>query len=135
MKKIVALDRWLAAVVIAHLTITIGHGAAHNAAHVMLGWASMAFVIVIIEIAPLVGLWLSTRRPREGAALVAASMAASLVFGLVNHFVIVSPDHVSEVADAARPLFAATAVLLVLSEAAGVMLAVRRLMHPLENVA
>jgi hypothetical protein len=34
------------------------------------------------------------------------------VFGLVNHFVIDSPDHVAHVTAAAAPLFATTAVLL-----------------------
>ena len=39
-------------------------------------------------------------------------MAGSLVFGLVNHFVFVSPDHVAHVDPQWRPLFATTAVLL-----------------------
>jgi hypothetical protein len=53
-------------------------------------------------------------------------MAGALVFGFVNHFVISSPDHVNHVAEAWRPLFASTAWLLVLTEAAGVAAGVRR---------
>jgi hypothetical protein len=45
-------------------------------------------------------------------------MAASLVFGVVNHFLLASPDHVSHVAQQWRTLFATTAVLLALTEAA-----------------
>ena len=52
-------------------------------------------------------------------------MAGSLVFGLVNHFVLASPDHVAHVAPEWRPLFTATAVLLALTEALGSGLAVR----------
>ena len=52
---------------------------------------------------------------------VAATMAGSLVFGIVNHFVIVSPDHVSHVAAEWRTLFGTTAALLVATELAGVV--------------
>jgi hypothetical protein len=46
-------------------------------------------------------------------------MAGSLVFGVVNHFVIVSPDHVSHVPAEWSTLFTVTAVLLAVLEAAG----------------
>jgi hypothetical protein len=126
------IDWWLAVIVLGHLAITMVHGAAHQSAHVPIAWWAQLFVLIVIVIAPIVGLGLSIRSPRTGVALVAISMAGSLVFGLVNHFLIVSPDHVQEVAAAARPLFATTAVLLVLSEAAGAVLALRRLLRPLE---
>jgi hypothetical protein len=126
------IDWALAAIVLAHFAITMAHGAAHQSAHVPISLWAQLFVLIVIVAAPIVGLGLSIRSPRTGVTLVAASMAGSLVFGLVNHFLIVSPDHVREVAAASRPLFASTAVLLVLSEAAGAGLALRRLMRPLE---
>ena len=46
----------LAAVVVLHLIVTAGHGWAHGAAGVALGWASLAFVVVVIQAAPLFGL-------------------------------------------------------------------------------
>ena len=52
-------------------------------------------------------------------------MAGSLVFGLVNHFVLASPDHVAHVSPEWRPLFATTAVLLAVTEAIGSGLAIR----------
>jgi steroid 5-alpha reductase family enzyme len=52
-------------------------------------------------------------------------MAASLVFGVVNHFVLSTPDHVSHVDPRWQPLFAATAVLLAVTEALGSGLAIR----------
>ena len=56
--------------------------------------------------------------------LIAATMAGALVFGLVNHFLIASPDHVSQVSDPWRTWFGATAVLLLISEGVGAGLAV-----------
>ena len=65
------------------------------------------------------------RAERLGAWLVATTMAGSLGFGFVNHFVFSSPDHVAHVAPPWRPLFATTAILLTLTEALGAGLAIR----------
>jgi hypothetical protein len=80
-----------------------------------------AFVAIVIVALPLVGAALSYTRFRvQGAALVAASLFASLVFGLVYHFIIMSPDHVSQVPSGPwRSSFVWSAVLVALSEAVG----------------
>ena len=52
-------------------------------------------------------------------------MAGALVFGVVNHFARSSPDHVAQVAAPWRPMFASTAVLLALTEAAATIAALR----------
>jgi hypothetical protein len=119
------LDPLLTTAVLGHLLITFAHGSAHRGAEVPLGVAGMAFVIVVIEAAPVVGLAISMFRARAGALVVATSMAASLVFGLVNHYIIPGPDHVAHVAAAWRPMFSTTALLLVLSEAIGVVAGTR----------
>src|SRR5262249_26592927 len=62
---------------------------------------------------------------RAGAWVVAVTLAASLVFGLMNHFVRSTPDHVTQVVRGWRPLFAATAVVLALTEAIAAGLAIR----------
>src|SRR5262249_61583701 len=116
-----------------HLAVTVVHGASHQGAQVGLGPASMLFVIVVIEIAPLAGLLLALRSPRTGGIVVATSMAAALVFGLVNHFVVISPDHVSQVAAEWRALFSSSAVLLVVTEAAGVAAGLRSALMPSER--
>ena len=65
----------------------------------------------------------ASRCPRggrsAGAAIVAATMAGALVFGLINHFIIDGSDHVAHVAREWRTLFGDTAALLVVIEAAG----------------
>lgn len=111
--------RWAAGVVVAHLIISILHGAAHDGAHVPMSVPANAFVFLVVIAGPLVGLALMWRAPRAGGWIVAATMTASLVFGVVNHFVFVSPDHVAHVAREWQPLFAATAGLLALTEAVG----------------
>ena len=110
----------LAAVVLTHLAISVVHGRAHEGAQVPLPLAGTLFVFIVILAGPLVGLGLSRWRPRAGAWIVAMTMAGALVFGLVNHFLIDGSDHVANVAAEWRSLFGATAVLLLLSEAAGV---------------
>jgi hypothetical protein len=115
----------LAAIVVVHLGISMVHGMAHDGAHIALSRVATLFVFGVILAGPLVGLALSWPAPRIGFQVVAVTMAASFVFGLVNHFMLVSPDHVSQVAHDWRPLFTATAVLLALTEAIGAALAWR----------
>lgn len=121
---------WLAAVVIAHLAISFVHGAAHAQAHVSMSPPANLFVFVVILAGPLIGLAWTLRSRRFGAWLIGLTMAASLVFGLVNHFILATPDHVSHVEPHWQPLFAATAVLLALTEALGSGLAFRLVREP-----
>ena len=117
--------RWLTAAVLSHLVVSIVHGAAHAGAQVPLSLAANLFVFVVILAGPVVGLALTWPAEQLGSWVIASTMAGSLVFGLVNHFVIASPDHVAHVAPQWRPLFTTTAVLLALTEALGSGLAIR----------
>ena len=116
---------WLGGVVIAHLAISVLHGAAHAQAHVPMSRAANMFVFVIILAGPVIGLAWTLRSRRIGAWLIGVTMATSFLFGFVNHFVLASPDHVSHVDPRWQPLFAATAVLLAVMEAIGSGLAIR----------
>jgi hypothetical protein len=111
---------WLATIVVAHLLVSLVHGAAHAQSRVFLSTAGNVYLWVVIMAGPLVGLavqraWAGT----IGAWVIAVSMAGALVFGLVNHFIIESGDHVSHVIGPWRTTFAVTAALLALTEAAG----------------
>src|SRR5262245_6863854 len=88
---------WLAGFVLAHLGISFVHGAAHAQAQVPLSWAGNLFVYVVILAGPLIGLGLTWPAPRIGVWIIAIAMAGSLVFGVMNHFVLESPDHVAHV--------------------------------------
>jgi hypothetical protein len=112
----------LVTVVILHLAVTVAHGSAHAAAGVNLSPVGLAFVFTIIVLGPLAGLvWMWTN-PRSGALLIGMTMAAALLFGLINHFVIPGADRIDEVHGPAQALFETTAVLLVLTESAGAAL-------------
>ena len=116
---------WVAIVVMLHLIISLVHGMAHAQAQITMSAAANMFIYIVILAGPLLGLLLVWRDQRIGGGLIAVTLGASFVFGLVNHFLLISPDHVAHVTEQVRPLFTATAVLLALTEAAGAVLAVR----------
>jgi len=96
----------------------------------LVSWASVirgngAPVFVVILAGPLVGLALLWRIQQVGSWIVSGTLAAAFAFGVVNHFVLDSPDHVRAIAQQVRPAFTATALLLALTEAAGATLALR----------
>jgi ACR3 family arsenite efflux pump ArsB len=74
-------------------------------------------------IAPLIAMLLIwTRLARAGLVLLVISMAGSLIFGVIYHYVVISPDHISHLPPGdAQGLFRTTALLLVLTELFGVV--------------
>lgn len=88
------------------------------------------FVFVVILAGPVIGLLWALRFRQTGAWLIGLTMAASLIFGVVNHFVLATPDHVAHVDPSWQPLFATTAVLLSVTEALGSVLAIRLVRRP-----
>lgn len=111
--------------VIAHLIVNLLHGRAHTELGVGLTSWQQFYVIAVILLAPLIALLLSwTRYARTGLWLLLGSMLGSLIFGACYHYIIVSSDHVAHLPPGdARGLFRGTALLLLITEAAGVVLA------------
>jgi hypothetical protein len=124
---------WLVTIVVlAHLAVSLLHGRAHRELGVGLTSFQNVYVITVILLAPLVALILSwTRYARAGLLLLFVSMLGSLVFGFCYHYVIVSSDHVAHLPPGdARGAFRMTALLLLITEALGViaaLLALRKL--------
>jgi hypothetical protein len=116
---------WMAGVVLVHLGITLVHGSAHAQARVPLSPAATVFVFGVILAGPLIGMGLAWPARRIGAGVIAVTMTGALVFGIVNHFMFSSPDHITHVNPQWRSLFTATAVLLAVTEAMGSILAIR----------
>src|SRR5262245_55833061 len=110
------------AVVALNIVVATIHGLSHSHAEVLLEPWQMAFVVLTVYALPILAVvlyWAPTRR--TGAALLAATMLASLLFGLYFHFVADTPDHVSHRdSTGTGALFVVTAVLLVPAEALGV---------------
>ena len=123
---------WVAVVVIAHLIVSLVHGMAHTEAQIPMSAAANMFVFVVILAGPLVGLSLLWWFERLASGLIAATLAASFLFGIVNHFLLASPDHVAHVATQVRPLFTVTAALLAITEGLGAVLALRLVRRRIE---
>lgn len=109
--------------VLAHLVVNVLHGRAHESLGVGLNTFQNIYVITVILIAPLIAmLLLWTRYARTGLLLLVISMAGSLIFGAIYHYVIVSTDHVAHLPPGdAQGMFRITAVLLILTELFGVI--------------
>lgn len=111
-----------AAVVMISVVLNLVHTASHAGQHLMSlpAW-QLAYITVVIYAAPVVAailLW--TRHRLAGAWLLAASMAGSLVFGLLYHFIVPGPDNVfTQPPGAWATTFQVTAVLLSLLQVVG----------------
>jgi hypothetical protein len=111
--------------VLAHLIVNVLHGQAHTSLGVGLNSWQRLYVLTVILLAPLVALVLTfTRYMRTGLWLLLISMLGSFIFGGLHHYIIISPDHVAHLPPGdARGLFRATALLLLVTEAFGVVVA------------
>lgn len=122
------LDRVTLWVVVAHLLIGVGHSVAHLGAGVALTAAQQVFVAVVIAAAPFYGIYLHYRRGGTiGAIVLTVAMAASLIFGLVFHFVADTPDNIGHVHSASvggwAPAFHTSAYAVLAVEVLGTLLA------------
>ncbi len=125
--------RWLAvAAIVLHLAVVLIHGAAHDQLKIGLSPAGNIFVYAVILVAPIIaaGLLLSPYS-RAGAWLLAVAMAGSLAFGAYNHYMAMSPDHVTQTPDTTwGMIFRATAALLIVTELLGLFAAAHLLWAP-----
>ena len=131
MKKEVRFALWM---IFAHYAVNAAHGAAHSQLAIPLSRSRELFIITVIGIAPLVaGMLIWRGITSVGGLLLAACMAGALVFGVWNHFVAISTDHVSHLPVVGshlwRGVFRATAVLLVATNALGFWAGIRLAMR------
>ncbi len=113
------------AVVVVSAAVNVAHTASHAGQHVVAlpAW-QLAYIAIVIYAAPVLAAVLLWSRYRvTGAWLLVASMAGSLVFGLLYHFLVPGPDNVfAQPPGPWRDAFVVTAVLLSLLQAAGVLI-------------
>lgn len=122
------LIRFALTIIVVHLAVSTLHGTAHKILGVHLSVLQSLFVIIVIAIAPLLaGVLLWKRKSAAGAVVLLLSMVGALVFGVYNHFVEISSDHVSQVSALSHgvwvPIFQVTAFLLAPVEALGALAA------------
>jgi len=120
-KKEVRFALWM---IFAHYAVNATHGAAHSQLAIPLSRSQELFIVLVIVIAPvLAGALIWRGIAFGGGLLLGASLAGALVFGIWNHFVAISPDHVSHMPAAGSSLwkgvFQGTAILLVPTDALG----------------
>ena len=99
------------------------HNQAHQQIDVALSSAQNAFALIVIVVAPIVAAVLLWRgRERIGATLLTASLLGSFIFGVVNHFMLDSPDQLAHIASSNwGNVFVVSAYALAVSELAGVL--------------
>lgn len=104
-----------------HLAVALGHGSAHALIPVVLApWANL-LVLGTVFVGPVAGAALAWRGHPAGVPLFTATMAGAFLLGVVLHFAVEGPDHVSAIpADPWRLPFRLTAVALGIVEAGGI---------------
>jgi hypothetical protein len=109
------------AIVLLHVIAHGLHGLAHVQIPVPLSLLQSVFIGGVIFLAPIVAagfLW--TKLDRIGCWLLLGSMAGAILFGIYNHFIVISPDHVSQVAFTGWGwLFQITAILTLIIDGLG----------------
>ena len=108
-------------IVVIHVIINGLHGLAHVEVPVSLSLLQSLFVgIVIFPIPIIAAVLLWTQFYRIGSWLLLSSIAASLLFGIYNHLLVISPDHLSQVSFAGWGLlFQITAILILIVDGFG----------------
>ena len=109
-----------------HAAVVAMHAAAHVGSGIWMAVPATVYIWLVIIIGPIAGWWLMrSERAVLGSSIVAACMTGALVFGGINHFVWAGIDHVSTIPPGVwRIPFQATAILLALTEAGGVVVGI-----------
>ncbi len=127
------------AIVMLHAIAHGLHGLAHGKIPISLSSLQSLFIVTVVFLAPIIAavlLWTSFYR--IGHWLLVSSMAGAILFGIYNHFLIISPDHVSHVSFTGWGLlFQITAVLTLIVDGLGCWIGIGGLksMPQLEEVS
>src|SRR5882672_149958 len=109
-------------IVAIHFLVSLVHGMAHSRLHIDMNLWQSVYILLVITLLPLISGFLLWRRARGGFFLLARSMLGALIFGGYCHFVAAGADNVASLGSHAfAPVFQLTAVLRVITEAAGVL--------------
>jgi hypothetical protein len=108
-------------IVIIHAIAHGLHGLAHQKIPIPLSLFQSLFIGIVILLAPIIAavlLW--TQFSRLGSWLLLSSMIGAIAFGIYNHYIFISPDHVSHVAFTDwGMLFQITAILTLIIDGLG----------------
>ena len=110
-------------VVIVHMLVQVPHAAAHNILHIGVSRWQNIYILVVINLLPIVAAIMVWRRKRSGYLLLFLAMAGSFVFGVFYHFIAPGSDNVNSLG--VHPwsnTFLWSAVFLALVEGAGAII-------------
>jgi hypothetical protein len=117
-----SLQRFGVFVVAFHFLISLVHGVAHSSLHIDLKPWQTVYVLLVITLLPLISAFLLWRASRGGFFLLLISMLGALIFGGYYHFIAAGADNVASLGlHSWAPAFQVTAVLLGVTEVAGVL--------------
>jgi hypothetical protein len=118
-----SLARFGVFVVAFHFLISLAHGVAHSRLHIEMNLWQTAYVLLVITLLPLIsGFLLWRAASKRGFLLLLTSMLGALPFGGYYHFIAVGADNVASLGSHSwAPAFHVTAVLLGITESAGVL--------------
>lgn len=107
-----------------HYLVNLAHGAVHGAIPVPLTTAQRAFVVLVVTVGPVLGIWLLRRgRHSIGWAMLPVILVAAVCFSVVFHYVLATPDHLAHVPDGSGKLpFEATAGAVAVVDGGGAVL-------------
>jgi cytochrome bd-type quinol oxidase subunit 2 len=113
------------AIVVLHLLISIPHGTAHSDLHVQMSQWQNAYILSVITILPLLAIVVLWKSRRLGFLLLLISMAGSFLFGVFYHFIATGTDNIAFLpSNQSANTFKLTAVLLAVTEAVGLIIAI-----------
>jgi hypothetical protein len=116
------LQRLAIFIVVFHLIISLVHGTAHSQLHIDMNLWQSLYILIVITLLPIISGFLVWRRWRGGFFLLTVSMLGSLMFGGYYHFVAAGADNIASLGSHSWTLpFQLTAVLIAITEAAGVL--------------
>ncbi|MDJ0590113.1 MAG: hypothetical protein QNJ72_08985 [Pleurocapsa sp. MO_226.B13] len=116
------ITKYAILIVSLHFLLVVIHALAHQIIPIATSILQYLFIIPIIVITPVVAMVLLQRKLFDaGIVLLFGSMLGALVFGIYNHFLVISPDHIDQIpATNWGKAFQITAFLLMISEILGV---------------
>jgi hypothetical protein len=105
-----------------HFAVLVAHGSAHSHLSIGVNTWQKAFITIIIFVVPLVATMMLWSRWRKlGVMLLGLSLAGSLIFRVSYHFAVAGPDNaLGHYHSPWGSAFLVTAILLALTEAAGI---------------
>ena len=114
--------------IVIHLVFVVLHAAAHQTLEVNPTTLQLSFIVIVIIAAPVTAGVVLWKYEKAGSILLTLSMFGGLVFGVYNHFVGHSIDHVAEVAhmqpEVWATIFQLTAVGLAISEIISILIGI-----------